>query len=220
VYELDHLFVWSAPGGAEADRLATFGLTEGARNVHPGQGTACRRFFFRNAYLEVLWVADPAEARDGPARATGLWPRWAGRGAGASPFGLCLRPAGGGGGPPFSAWEYRPPYLPSPLAISVAEGVPPDEPWWFYVPFGRRPDDPARPDSQPLAHPAGFREVTGVRLHGPWASRPSASAAAVIRAGVADVADAAGHWAEVVFDAGRQGAVEDFRPALPIVFRW
>jgi hypothetical protein len=33
-------------------------LTEGTPNIHPGQGTANRRFFFRNAMLELLWVND------------------------------------------------------------------------------------------------------------------------------------------------------------------
>ena len=51
-FEIDHLFIWTDLGGKEADRLVTFGLTEGAPNTHSGQGTACRRFFFRNAYLD------------------------------------------------------------------------------------------------------------------------------------------------------------------------
>jgi hypothetical protein len=38
----------------EAERIAAFGLCEGPSNVHPGQGTANRRFFFRNAMLELL----------------------------------------------------------------------------------------------------------------------------------------------------------------------
>jgi hypothetical protein len=46
--ELDHLFIWADVGGPEADRLVAFGLTEGAANTRPGQGTTSRRFFFRN----------------------------------------------------------------------------------------------------------------------------------------------------------------------------
>src|SRR5262245_501405 len=107
--ELNHLFVWTNSGGPEADRLAAFGLTEGEPNTHPGQGTACRRFFFRNAYLELVWDRDAAEAQAEVVRPTGLWPRWCGRSVTASPFGLCLRPARPGGeGLPFTAWEYRP----------------------------------------------------------------------------------------------------------------
>jgi hypothetical protein len=41
-------------------------MAEGEPNTHPGQGTACRRFFFRNAFLELVWVRDPAEAQGEP----------------------------------------------------------------------------------------------------------------------------------------------------------
>ena len=50
--ELDHLFSLVPRKALEADRLVEIELTEGEPNTHPGQGTACRRFFFRNAYLE------------------------------------------------------------------------------------------------------------------------------------------------------------------------
>jgi len=48
LFEVDHLFVCANLGAPEADSLIAFGLTEGAPNVHPGQGTANRRFFFHN----------------------------------------------------------------------------------------------------------------------------------------------------------------------------
>jgi hypothetical protein len=221
MFELDHLFVWASLGGPEADHLVGFGLTEGAPNTHPGQGTACRRFFFRNAFLELVWVRDPTEAQGEATRLTGLWPRSSGRAAGASPFGLGLRPVRPGGEEvPFPGWEYRPPYLPAPLAIHVGQGVPPSEPWWFYLGFGRRPDDPGWPRPQPLEHPAGFREVTGVRLAGPRLGSPSEVARAVTEAWAVTLAEAPEHWAEVTFDGGGQGRTADFRPSLPLVFSW
>jgi hypothetical protein len=54
--ELDHIFICTEVGVPEADQLVTFGLTEGSSNLHLGQGTANRRFFFYNAMLELLWV--------------------------------------------------------------------------------------------------------------------------------------------------------------------
>jgi hypothetical protein len=89
--ELDHFFILTGVGALEADHLLQFGLTEGAPNCHPGQGTACRRFFFRNAFLELIWVMDPVEAQSSLIRRTGLWERWSRRNQGASPFGICLR---------------------------------------------------------------------------------------------------------------------------------
>src|SRR3981189_2816584 len=105
--ELDHLFICPSTGAPEADHLVQFGLTEGTPNTHPGQGTACRRFFFRNAYIELLWVHDPAEAQSEPIRPTHLWKRWAGRAGVACPFGFGFRPrAQQEGGFPCTTWEY------------------------------------------------------------------------------------------------------------------
>ena len=219
-YELDHVFLWTDAGAPEADRLVAFGLTEGDPNVHPGQGTANRRFFFCNAFLELIWVADATEAQSDLVQPTQLWSRWQGRRSIASPFGVCLRPSQAAADIPFPAWEYRPPYLPDPLAIHVAEGVPLAEPWWFYLAFGRRPDDPAWPKRQPLAHAAGFHEITQVRIARPAAGRPSAVAAAVVKAGIVALSPGPEHLLELTFDEGSQSRTADFRPALPLVLRW
>jgi hypothetical protein len=50
---VDHFFVCCAAGAPEAEALTQRGLREGSSNTHPGQGTANRRFFFENLYLEV-----------------------------------------------------------------------------------------------------------------------------------------------------------------------
>ena len=83
--ELDHIFMCASHNADEADRLTAIGLTEGAANSHPGQGTACRRFFFRNAYLELLWVRDSAEAQSDLVQRICLWERWKDRSDGACP---------------------------------------------------------------------------------------------------------------------------------------
>ncbi|MFP4441235.1 MAG: hypothetical protein ACLFVO_28720 [Chloroflexaceae bacterium] len=53
-FELDHLFVTLPPEAPGIELVLALGLREGTRNVHPGQGTANRRIFFRNAMLEFL----------------------------------------------------------------------------------------------------------------------------------------------------------------------
>jgi hypothetical protein len=220
-FELDHLFVWTDVGGPEAERLAAFGLTEGTPNTHHGQGTACRRFFFCNAYLELVWVHDPDEAQTGPVGLTQLWPRWGGRHTGASPFGVGLRSTHPGtSGAPFPAWEYRPIYLPAPLTIHVGRDVPLSEPFWFHLGFGLRPDDSRWPIRQPLEHAAEFLEVTGVRIAGPGLGSLTEVGRAVAGSGAVALAEAPEHLAEVAFDGGGQGHVEDFRPMLPLLFRW
>jgi hypothetical protein len=218
--ELDHLFVWVSPGGPEADRLVAFGLNEGPPNTHPGQGTACRRFFFRNAYLEVLWACDEAELQSEAIRLTGLWERCSGRASGASPFGLAVRSVRPGGEAPFPCWDYRPPYMPPGQAIPVAQGVPECEPWWFYIRGGQRPDDPGRPKPMPLEHSVGFREITRIRFTGPGLGSPSEAARAVLAACPVTLTEGTEHLAEITFDGGGQGQGADFRPSLPLVFRW
>jgi hypothetical protein len=120
-FALDHLFIFTPVGAPEAERLLGCGLTEGERNVHLGQGTASRRFFFRNAMLKCLWVHDVHKARGGAIDRMRLRERWNDRAIGASLFGIALRPLQSAERDiPFAAWEYRPRYLPSTLPIYMA----------------------------------------------------------------------------------------------------
>lgn len=147
--ELDHIFIMCAVGAPEAAALDRLGLKEGSSNTHPGQGTACRRFFFRNFYIELIWVHNPEEAQSGSVRRTRLWDRWSRRCAGACPFGVLLRAGSGDGrlGAPFPTWKYVPEYLPAGFAIEVAQDTPLTEPELFYLGFQR---EPARRGRSPL----------------------------------------------------------------------
>src|SRR5215475_6663013 len=105
--EFDHLFVCTAPGAPEAETLVRFGLRESLPNSHPGQGTACRRFAFLNAMIELFWVSNSQEAQSERTRRTLLWERWSARARGAAPFGICLRPGDSEDCTlPFPGWEY------------------------------------------------------------------------------------------------------------------
>jgi hypothetical protein len=115
--ELDHVFVMCAVQSPEAEALLRLGLVEGSANRHPGQGTACRRFFFENAYLELLWVDDETAAKQPDVKRLQMWERWAQRDTGACPFGIGLRPGRGDAlHPPFPTWSYRPPIPGRPVA--------------------------------------------------------------------------------------------------------
>src|SRR5262245_17376105 len=65
-------FLFTKEAGLVARTLAEFGLTEGTPNLHPGQRTACRRFFFENAYLELAWVINETEIKASPTSKTKL----------------------------------------------------------------------------------------------------------------------------------------------------
>jgi hypothetical protein len=218
--ELDHVFVCVAPEAPEADTLAAFGLVEGTPNTHPGQGTANRRFYFRNAMLELVWVEHEDETRSPIVAPTNLWERWRYRETGFSPFGICLRPVASGNALPFETWPYRPPYLPSGMQIDVATGTSKGEPLLFAAPISRRPDSVAAEHRQPLDHPAGFAEITGLRITLPETTVTSPALCAVQREGPISFDLGEDHLAKFEFDHADQERSTDFRPALPLLFRW
>ncbi|HEY9108024.1 MAG TPA: VOC family protein [Roseateles sp.] len=213
--ELDHVFICGSPGAPEADALTSLGLNEGSPNTHPGQGTANRRFFFGNAFLELLWVAEPEEARSEQTARTKLWERWSQRTSGASPFGIVFRPQGANtSSAPFATWPYRPNYLPPGLAIEIAEGVPLEEPELVYLPFLLRSGTPVH---EPTEHSLPIRQVCGVAVglpSGPASlSQPSRAA---LSAGLVGYRTAKEHLLELSFHAPLASVV-DLRPTLPLL---
>jgi hypothetical protein len=211
--ELDHVFVCASPGAPEAEEFVRFGLHEGLPNEHPGQGTSCRRFGFANTMIELLWVSDRRESKSDVTRRTLLWDRWSARKGRASPFGVCVRP----GDPqnaelPFPAWEYRPSYLPDPLVMHIAESEV-EEPMWVYLSFLRRADR----EQRFTEHPAGIREITGLRLTTRVPLRSSASQT-MVESKILSSLEGVKPLLEIEFDGKRRNQVADFRPHLPIVF--
>ena len=211
--ELDHLFVCTAPGAPEAERLVQLGFHEGSPNQHPGQGTACRRFSFANAMIELFWVSDEREARSESTKRTLLWERWSGREHDASPFGICLRPSDPRAkASPFPAWEYRPAYLSDPLSMDIGEaGI--EEPMWVYLSFMRR----AQREEWFVEHSIGVREISGLTL---TSSAPLRSPAAqkVVASGVLSVQTGTTSLLEIEFDNRRRNERVDLRPLLPFIF--
>lgn len=216
----DHLFICTSVGAPEAEALRQLGLFEGSSNDHLGQGTRNRRFFFRNAMLELLWVVNEQEVESDAIAPTRLGPRWRYRQNGECPFGLLFRqdPQQTSSSLPFSTWDFCPPYLPAPLKIDVAAGTASTEPLIAVIPFGGRPDGFSSEHRQPLEHPLGVQEVTQVRLTLP---QPLSRAVGALQsAGLVSFASGPDYLAELEFDDGTQGKVSDLRPALPLCLRW
>jgi hypothetical protein len=209
--EVDHVFICTARGAPAASRLRDFGLTEGPPNRHPGQGTACRRFFFQNAMLELVWVEDPAEAQSEQTRRTQLWERWSNAGQDACPFGIILRPAPADSRAcPFACWEYRPASVPN-LSLQIANGTDLNEPMWCFM-------DVIRPRLK-IEHPAGLRTLTRVSLNchalpESWVTRRMAKEGAI------ELHEGPAHLLDLEFDCGGQRKTFDFRPDLPLRFRY
>jgi len=220
VAELDHLFIL-CPAAADlaAQALCGAGLKEGSPNDHPGQGTACRRFFFENAYIELLWVSDPQEAQGELTRRTRLWDRWLGLTSGACPFGIVLRPGDGDDARcPFPSWSYRPRYLPADMSIDFATATALQEPELIYLGFQR--GGRARRGAEPATH-----KITGLEVALPNFNDLSAAARALEAQGILGFRSAADHHAVLTlddgtFDEGASGCKVDLRPSVPLILRW
>ncbi|HMT91491.1 hypothetical protein [uncultured Thiothrix sp.] len=218
--ELDHIFIAVAPNAPEAELFRDFGLIEGTPNQHLGQGTANRRFFFENAFVELLYLTDAAEAQSEVMRETHLYERLTQDTPSISPFGVCFRyQQGVEKQTPFPCWDYRPTYLPSHLSITMALDNPLTEPLWFVLPFGIAPALAATDKLQPLQHEKGFRQLTKVQI-----TQPSALLSiAATQANTLDsfhIKKGKEQLVELSFDHEQAGLDYDFRPHLPLVMHW
>lgn len=218
-FELDHFFVWSGVNAPEADYLINAGLSEGPANVHPGQGTANRRFFFANGMLELLWIQDEAEARSERVHPLRLWERWQNQGQGASPFGVALRPVG----PkfdqkPFPGSPYTPDYLPEPLSIWIGDNAADiAEPLTFYLDFAR---DLANPKLNAVSHPLGVQNITAVRIYTPQPILSETLQRVVSQVKTLQCLPSEQPYMEIGFDQEQQGQVYDLQPHLPLKLCW
>jgi hypothetical protein len=212
--EVDHAFIACAHGAPEGDALLRAGFVEGSANTHPGQGTANRRFYFENFMLELMWVADPAEAQSAQTRRTRLWERWSQRDSG-NPFGIVFRAAGDqDAAAPFPTWAYHPSYLPQGLAIQIAVGTTLREPELFYLPFLRMHGIRA---GEPLNHAPPIRRVAGLSVGVESLQELSAASRAVEQQGLVRYFQSPQPVLEIRF-ACASGLKVDLRPELPLAF--
>lgn len=211
---LDHIFICCEQNGPEAEALVKAGVIEGSSNVHPGQGTANRRFFFYGGFVELLWVNNPDEAQSPLTAPTKLWPRWKSRKKGACPFGIGFSPTGAEvPPPPFSVWPYCPSYLPQTKSILFAEHTTLKEPELFYMAW---PNSQASFASQPKEHPNGLLRLLSASVGIPTDTSLSISALAAESAGLLRFHAANQYELHLSFE-GRQSRVFDLRPTLPLV---
>jgi len=217
--ELDHVFVLCAVDAPEAALLAGLGVKEGPPNSHPGQGTASRRFLFKNAYIELLWVRDEKEARSEGVRRTRLWERWSLRSQAACPFGIVLRPGDDGReeGVPFPTWAYTPGYLPPGVAIDVAVDTPLNEPEFFYLGSQR---EKARSLYETDGHAIATTAITDVSIGTPVPEQQSLAARAAKDRGVLSFTKSNEYVLSLTFDGAITGRTADLRPDLPLVMHW
>jgi hypothetical protein len=133
---IDHIFIFTTDNGTIADELVDFGLIEGSSRVHKGQGTANRKFYFSNFFLEILWIHDENEIKSTQTMPTGLWKRANFENNHSSPFGLCLVNSKETNTLFKQSFSYQPEYFPQGLVIDIIKNESnPNLPWTFRLPF-------------------------------------------------------------------------------------
>ncbi len=219
--EIDHIFICVPPNANEAELLKDFGFTEGTANEHPGQGTANRRFFFNNAFIELLFLKDTDEAQSKLTQPTMLYERLTSESNNVSPFGICFRPSDGDNKKEalFPSWSYKPTYLPPDLQIDVAD-TPINEPMWFFLSFAARPDKAPVDSKQPLKHSNDFSELSSIKITIPKMKELSPEAKIVANTKGVKVLSGESHLLELCFNGEKDGLIKDFRPNLPLVLSW
>lgn len=202
--ELHHFFILTDPGAPQADLLSGVGLIEGARNDHPGQGTANRRFFFSNTTLELLYVRDAGEAASGRGSRYRI----------ASPFGFVVSATSGSTDMPFPGWRYCPEYFPADQCFHVGENSDLlEEPLCICMPLSlslsKTQPEPANP----------LMTMTELRISVPVA-RPSPTLEAFANCERISLRLNEPHRLELVFNEERKGFYKDMAPGLPLIVRW
>jgi hypothetical protein len=219
--EVDHIYICTEFRAPAGDLLKEFGIEEGSSNIHPGQGTASRRFYFHNMMLELLWVENTEEVQNELTKPMRLFERCLQRTSEISPFGIAVRPTiGQDEGVLFPVWDYHPVYLPNLLKMQVADNTPLKEPMYFYLSFARRPDMVPLEKRQPMNHKIHLREVTSVKLHINQDDGLSDAGRILSQSGIISIVNGLEHFIELEFDGATSKQGKDFRPELPLILRW
>jgi hypothetical protein len=158
--EFDHAFRLVDSQEAAEDAVGRLGMTETYRRKHPGQGTANICCCFDNAFIEFLWVENPAEASREPTLRLGMIER---RMPGNCPFGISWRGDAGSKSP--AKWRYMPTYLPPGMGIDVLDGRSNHVlPLMFQSPGTAAPIDWPEEKRRGLQHQNGFGRILAISL--------------------------------------------------------
>ncbi len=166
--QIDHIFIFSNNTGKEAQELLDFGFLEGSSRVHKGQGTTNRKFYFKNFFLEILWVSDLQEIKSNLITPTKLWERADFKKNNFSPFGLCLVNTDSTNAlfanENINIIKYQPQYFPVGMEIEILTNEHlPHLPWTFRLPFKSEIETEIKENkhqNEPTTHQNGIKNLT------------------------------------------------------------
>lgn len=218
--EVDHIYICTDYKAPVGDLLKEFGLIEGTSNIHPGQGTANRRFFFHNFMLELLWIENLKEVKSDLTKPMRLFERCSKKDKNISPFGIGFRPTTEKDEKAlFPVWDYHPIYLPDFLKIQVADSTPLSEPMFFYLSFAGRQDKYPLEKLENMKHKLPLKEVTEVKMHINKKENFSEAAEIINKTNSLILIKDNENYLELTFD-NHILKKKDFRPNIPLIIRW
>ena len=151
-----------------------------------------------------------------------MWERVRWKETGASPFGIAFRfVEGAEKAAPVETWPYRAPFLPAGASIPiVTPAYASQEPLVFLSLVAQAPAEwPV--DSRPSLELRGGRHtLTGIKVSRSRETPPSKQFLWFCEQGLIRVAAGNEDHAELEWDNGQTGGGHDFRPDLPLSFRW
>jgi hypothetical protein len=217
--ELDHITVFVTTDAPELAALESLGLQPlGEKTEHTGMGTASTAIFFDNAYLELIWIADPTLTERKWLGEAGSDLRKRVPGGSALPFGVVLRlPQGTGSSPPFPTKSVTADWMKPPLSILVAGED--SEPFCLIIP----PElyhTSFKGNLPPTKHPLGVRAITGVRIVAPDLGKRSPVTEVLQEAGLVAFEAGARPMLELTFDGGELRQTVSAMPTLPVTLRY
>lgn len=208
---VDHIFVFTPNERAVTEKLTGAGFCKGPRRIHEGQGTSNICFFFKNFYLELIWISDEKEAKE--QSKIRLFDRSNWRRNHSCPFGICFT------GPrkltPFDkadVWTYSPSYIPSNTHIDIVKnpGHFLSEPMFFFLPFKREvPEFYKR-------HNNGANNITNIKIAMKIEKKLSSFAKSVDEHGLVSFKDGVNYELELTFDEHKQNRSIELFEEIPL----
>lgn len=206
---IDHIFIFCS-SRKEADELISFGLTEGSGRTHQGIGTANRRFFFEDFYLEILWVHNESESKS--VKEIGIWERSNFQNSGYSRFGLCLKNTKDTDKLFTNSLKWEPLFLPQGNHVDIITSD--NMPWIFRFPSNRRKNL----SEEPKIHKSGIKKLSKAIFKLPMIEFEDHLNLISVNS-IVEFAKAQRHSLLLEFDNGKQGKEKIF-DGLDLVFNY
>lgn len=217
--KIDHIFICSTDPERDTQILSDFGLTEGPPNTHPGQGTANKRFFFDNVYIEFLYIEHTENAQSAISRPSKLYERITqySNDSNISPFGFGIYPSDNGLKiTDYNTWEYKPQFLHPPLKMDIF-GNSLAEPMYYHMEFL---SEAGKTGQIKFKHCDHINFISAIKLHTPRAALNSKFKQNIHDYKIIEYFPNETHVLELEFDHATQQKSHDFRPEIPLIFKW